>query len=85
MKRIMKIGALVVLALVIGVAALLAVTLMGRRPLRDGQEVNRIRVVADRFPSVAIIPIGEGQVALVEGLRAPAGRSRSCSPTIRRA
>lgn len=75
MKRIMKIVALVVLVLVIGVAALLAVTFMGRRPLMDGQEVNRIRVVADRFSSVAIIPIGDRQVALVDAGEDQAGEA----------
>ena len=68
MKRILKIVALVVLVLAVGIAALFAVTFMGRRPLADGQEVGGagIRVVADGFAGIAMIPIGDRQVALVD-------------------
>jgi len=67
MKRILKIAALVVLVLVVGVAALFAVAFMGRRPLTDGQEVGGgIRVVADGFAAIAVIPTGDRQVALVD-------------------
>jgi glyoxylase-like metal-dependent hydrolase (beta-lactamase superfamily II) len=66
MKRILKLVALVVLVFVIGVAALLAATFMGRRPLTDGQELDGIRVVADGFAGVAVIPVGDRQVALVD-------------------
>ncbi len=75
MKRILKIvGALVLLA-VIGVGVLLAVTFMGRRALMDGQEVNRIRVVADGFSSLAVIPISDRQVALVDAGQDQAGEA----------
>ena len=66
MKRILKIVGVLVLVLVIGVVALFAMTFMGRRALTDGQEVNRIRVVADGFASVAVIPISDRQVVLVD-------------------
>ena len=66
MKRLLKIVGLLVLVLVIGIASLLAVTFMGRRALIDGQEVNGIRVIADGFSSLAVIPINDRQVALVD-------------------
>lgn len=73
MKRILKIGALLVLGLVIGVAALLAVTFMGRRPVMDGQEVGRVRVITDGFSSLAVISTSDRQVALVDAGEDQAG------------
>jgi glyoxylase-like metal-dependent hydrolase (beta-lactamase superfamily II) len=66
MKRFLKIAALVILVLVVGIAALLAVTFMGRRPVTDGQEINRVRVLADGFSSIAVIRLDDGRVALVD-------------------
>lgn len=66
MKRVLKIAALVVLVLVIGIVALLGVTFMGRRPLTDGHEINRVRVIADGFSSVAVIRLDDGRVVLVD-------------------
>jgi glyoxylase-like metal-dependent hydrolase (beta-lactamase superfamily II) len=57
---------LVVLVLVIAVVALLAVTFMGRRPIRDGQDVNGMRIVADGLASVAVVPMNDRQVALID-------------------
>jgi glyoxylase-like metal-dependent hydrolase (beta-lactamase superfamily II) len=73
MKRILKIAALVVLVLAVGVAALLAVTFMGRRPLIDGQDVGGVRVVADGFAGIVVIPIDDRQVALVDAGQDQAG------------
>lgn len=75
MKRILKIVGLLVLVLVIGVGTLLAVTFMGRRALVDGQDVNRIRVIADGFSSVAVIAINDRQVALVDAGEDQAGEA----------
>jgi glyoxylase-like metal-dependent hydrolase (beta-lactamase superfamily II) len=66
MKRILKTIGLLLLVLVIGVAWLLAVTFMGRRAVLDGQEFDGIRIIADGFSSVAVIPIQDGRVALVD-------------------
>lgn len=66
MKRILKIVALIVLLIVVGVGALLAVTFMGRRAVVDGQEVNGIRVVADGFTSFSVVPIDSRQVVLID-------------------
>jgi glyoxylase-like metal-dependent hydrolase (beta-lactamase superfamily II) len=67
MKRFLKIAALVVVVLVLVLGTLLAVTFMGRRPLTDGQEVgNGLRVVADGFSGIVVIPVGDGEVALID-------------------
>lgn len=75
MKRVLKIVGLLVLVLVIGVISLLAVTFMGRRSLMDGQEIARIRVVADGFASLAVIPISDRQVALIDAGEDEAGEA----------
>jgi hydroxyacylglutathione hydrolase len=75
MKRVLKIAGLLVLVLVIGVASLLAVTFMGRRALMDGQEVSRIRIIADGFSSLAVIPISDRKVALVDAGEDQAGEA----------
>lgn len=66
MKRLLKIVALVILLLVVVVGGLLAVTFMGRRPVADGQEINGLRIVADGFSGIGVIPIDGRQVALVD-------------------
>src|SRR5687767_2910770 len=73
MKRILKIVGLIVLLIVVGVGALLAVTFMGRRAVADGQEVNGIRVVADGFTSFAVVPIDSRQVVLIDAGNDQAG------------
>jgi glyoxylase-like metal-dependent hydrolase (beta-lactamase superfamily II) len=66
MKRLLKIVALVVVALIVVVAGVVAVTFMGRQPIADGFEVNGVRIVKDGFVSVGVAPVGAGQVALVD-------------------
>ena len=66
MKRVVKFVLLVVVLIVVGVAGLLAVTFMGRRPLTDGQTFNSVRIVADGFSGIGVITIDERQVALVD-------------------
>lgn len=66
MKRILKIVLGVVVLLVLAVGGVLAATFMGRRPMVDGQEVGGTRLVSNGFSSVAIIPIDDRQVALVD-------------------
>lgn len=66
MKRILKIVALVVLLLVIGVGTLMAVTFMGRKAIVDGQEVGGIRIVEDGMTSLGVVPIDGRQVALID-------------------
>jgi glyoxylase-like metal-dependent hydrolase (beta-lactamase superfamily II) len=66
MRRFLKIAGLVVLVLVVAVAAILAVTFMGRRGVTNGQVINGITVVTDGMSALAVIPIDEGHVALVD-------------------
>ena len=75
MKRILKTIGLLVLALLVGVAWLLAVTFLGRRAVRDGQELDRVRIVADGFSSVAVFPLSDGRVALVDAGEDAAGEA----------
>jgi glyoxylase-like metal-dependent hydrolase (beta-lactamase superfamily II) len=66
MKRILKIVGAVVLTLVVVAVAALAPVFLGRRSVTDGVETNGIRIVRDGFVSVAVIPIGEREVALID-------------------
>ena len=67
MKRFLKIAAVVVVVLVLVLGTLLAVTFMGRRPLADGQEVGSgLRLIADGFSGIVMIPVGDGEVALID-------------------
>lgn len=66
MKRILKIVGLLVLVLVVSIGVLLAVTFMGRKAIVDGQEIGGARIVQDGYGSMAVIPIDERQVALVD-------------------
>lgn len=77
MKRILKIAALLILLIVLGVGGLIAATFMGRRPVVDGQEINGVRIVADGISSVAIVPIDGRQVVLVD-----AGNDSSGQPIL---
>jgi glyoxylase-like metal-dependent hydrolase (beta-lactamase superfamily II) len=74
-KRILKTIGLLVLVLVAGAAWLLAVTFLGRRAVVDGQELGGIRVIADGFSSVAMIPISDRQVALIDAGEDEAGEA----------
>jgi len=66
MKRILKIVGLVVAVLVLAVVGLVAVTFLGRQSITDGFEVSGIRIVKDGIVSVGVVPVGPGQVALVD-------------------
>ena len=66
MKRFLKIAGLVLLVLIVTVAAVLAVTFMGRQPIVDGQEFSGVRIIEDGFTAVGVIAINDRQVALVD-------------------
>jgi glyoxylase-like metal-dependent hydrolase (beta-lactamase superfamily II) len=72
MKRILKIVGLVVALLVVSAVALIAPVFLSRRSVPESFEIGGIRVVKDGFVSVAVVPMGEGEVALVD-----AGNDRS--------
>ena len=66
MKRALLIVGGVVLILVLVVGGLVAVTFMGRTAVSDGLEVGGVRIVADGIVSTAVVPVGPGQVALID-------------------
>src|SRR5688572_13746471 len=66
MKRLLKIALLLVVVLVLVLAALIAPAFIGNRAVMDGYEVNGVRVVADGFSSMGVIPIDDRQVVLVD-------------------
>ena len=66
MKRVLKVAGAVLLVLIVAVAAVLAVTFMGRQPIQDGQEFSGMRIIEDGFTAVGVIPINDRQVALVD-------------------
>ena len=73
MKRILIVVGIVLLVLVVSVVGLLTVTFMGRRGVADGQEIGGARIVVDGFGAVAVIPVGEQQVLLVDAGQDAAG------------
>ena len=73
MKRILKIVGLIALLLVVAVAALILPAFLGRRAITDGVEVNGVRIVKDGMVSVAVVSVGEGQVALIDAGNDKAG------------
>jgi glyoxylase-like metal-dependent hydrolase (beta-lactamase superfamily II) len=66
MKRVVKVAGLVLLVVVLGIAAVLAATFMGRQPIQDGQEFSGMRIVEDGFTAVGVVPINDRQVALID-------------------
>jgi glyoxylase-like metal-dependent hydrolase (beta-lactamase superfamily II) len=66
MKRALKIVGLLVAVLVVAIVSLLAATFMGRQSLTDGAEASGLRIVKDGIVSVAVIPVSESEMALVD-------------------
>src|SRR5712691_11546020 len=66
MKRALKIVGLLVAVLVVAVVGLLAATFMGRQSITDGADADGFRIVKDGVVSVAVIPVSESEVALVD-------------------
>lgn len=66
MKRILKIIGIVVGLFVVSALAVIAPAFLGRRSVPEGLEVSGIRVVKDGMVSVAVVPIGERDVALID-------------------
>jgi glyoxylase-like metal-dependent hydrolase (beta-lactamase superfamily II) len=63
----------IVLLAALAVGGLFAVTFMGLKPVADGAEVNRARIVADGFVTAGVIDIGDGRAALVDAGNDPSG------------
>jgi glyoxylase-like metal-dependent hydrolase (beta-lactamase superfamily II) len=73
MKRILKVAAVLLLVLVGAIAALLATTFLGRQPLVDGAEFGDVRIIEDGFSSIAVMAVGDTQVALIDAGQDEAG------------
>ena len=74
-KRILLVlGGLVLLVglvLIYGVAEMFA----GLRAVEDGGEINGIRIIADGFTTVAVVPSGPGEVVLIDAGMDAAGEA----------
>ena len=75
LKRVLGIVGLIGLALVLVVGALLTVTFVGRRGVTNGQEIGGAQIVADGFTSLAIVPVGDEAVLLVDAGEDAAGEA----------
>jgi hydroxyacylglutathione hydrolase len=74
MKRILGIIALVVVLLVVLALAAIVPAFLGRRSIPEGLEINGIRVVKDGIVSVAVVPVGDREVALIDAGNDASGR-----------
>jgi hydroxyacylglutathione hydrolase len=74
-KRILLIAGAIVLVAVVGVGAIIASTFMGRTAIADAADVGGARIVADGIVSFAVIPTGNGTVALVDAGNDSDGKS----------
>jgi glyoxylase-like metal-dependent hydrolase (beta-lactamase superfamily II) len=74
MKRILVAIGLVVVLLVVLALAVVAPAFLGRRSIPEAVEVAGIRIVKDGIVSVAVIPIGEREVALIDAGNDSTGR-----------
>ncbi len=66
MKRVLKVVGLVIILLVLAAVGTVASAFIGRQPITDGFEINGIRIVKDGIVSVAVVPVGAGEVALID-------------------
>jgi glyoxylase-like metal-dependent hydrolase (beta-lactamase superfamily II) len=74
-KRILIFGGLLVLLVVLAGATVIGSAFLGRQAITDGFEINGIRMVQDGFVSVAVVPMGQGEVALVDAGNDPSGEA----------
>jgi glyoxylase-like metal-dependent hydrolase (beta-lactamase superfamily II) len=75
MKRIVLIVVILLVIVVVAAGSLIASALMGRQSIVDGSEINGIRIVEDGITSLAVIPVGEGRVALIDAGNDKAGKA----------
>jgi len=75
MKRILKIVGLVIGLLAIAAVATVASAFVGRQSITDGFEINGIRIVKDGIVSVAFVPMGTGEVALIDAGNDKSGKA----------
>src|SRR5271155_5700990 len=75
MKRILQIVGVVIGLLLIVAIGTIASSFVGRQPITDGFEINGIRIVKDGIVSVAFVPIGTGEVALIDAGNDKSGKA----------
>ena len=75
MMRILKILGLLILLLLITAAVLIGSAFIGRQSITDGAEISGIHIVKDGIVSVAIVPINEKEVALIDAGNDPSGKA----------
>src|ERR1700730_17481481 len=75
MKRTLKIVGLVVCLLLIVAVGTIASAFMGRQSITDGFEINGIHIVKDGIVSVAFVPMGTGQLGLIDGGNDKSGKA----------
>jgi glyoxylase-like metal-dependent hydrolase (beta-lactamase superfamily II) len=74
-RRLFAALAILILLLLVTAAALIGSAFIGRQPLTDGVEFNGIRIVKDGVVGIAVIPIGEREVALIDAGNDPSGKA----------
>lgn len=75
MKRTLKILGIVIALLVIVAVGTVASAFVGRQSITDGLEINGIRIVKDGIVSVAFVPMGPGEVALIDAGNDKSGKA----------
>ena len=65
-KRVLLVAGGLVLLVVLVLGYGVAEMFTGLRAVEDGLEINGIRIVADGFTTVAVVPTGEAEVALID-------------------
>jgi len=75
MKRILLITGLLILLLMVTAAVVIASAFMGRQAITDGFQINGIRIVKDGIVSVALVPINEKELALIDAGNDASGKA----------
>ena len=75
MRRILKIVGLVVGLLLIVAVGTIASAFMGRQSITDGFEINGIHIVKDGIVTVAFVPMGTGEMALIDAGNDKSGKA----------
>jgi hydroxyacylglutathione hydrolase len=74
-KRALAAIAILFLLLLVTAAVLVGSAFIGRQPLTDGVEFNGIRIVKDGIVGIAVVPVGEKEVALIDAGNDPTGKA----------
>ena len=65
-KRALLVIAGVLLLVLVAVGVAIGEMFIGLRAVEDGREVNGVRIVADGFTTMAVIPSGPGELVLID-------------------